>query len=396
MTNSAQQPGAMLHFVRRTASWVLLALGATSIPTEARECPALVVGTNNPANDVSNVQQAVDGCGTVLLQGRFSFAGMSTGEPLRVVTLRRSVSVVGQFDDQRRMPQIVGGTTPLLVEAPGEVVRISGLRFVRPVSRAMHVGAAMEAVVANCVIEGVEPVTIGAAAFGIVVGGNRFDAPINRLVVAGNTIVAGEPVEVGIILAQLSRAVGSISIRRNEIRAKVHGIDLRDVRGYAQVDHNRITIANSDRTGDWETNQLVGGIRCLGEGACSILGNRIESHHPNSSGVRLQGTAGAIVEDNTIQMTPPGESTPGAQSSGVQLIPDLQDAKRNLVGRNRVGGVARTAFSVSGPDNVLVLNRHPGFAPSFVDTEIGEGALRTVVVGEDGSISDLGTGSVVR
>ena len=88
-----------------------------------------------------------------------------------------------------------------------------------------------------------------------------------------------------------------------------------------------------------------------------------------------------------------------------QLLPPSSEnacSKRNLVGRNRVSGAARTAFSVSGPlesvptDNVLVLNRHPGFAPSFVDTEIGEGAVRTVVVGESGSISDLGTGSVVR
>jgi len=80
----------------------------------------------------------------------------------------------------------------------------------------------------------------------------------------------------------------------------------------------------------------------------------------------------------------------------------IEDSTRNLVARNAVDGAARAAFSVSGPlplvpvDNVLVLNRHAGFAASFVDCEIGEGALRTVVVGEDGSISDLGTGSAVQ
>ena len=80
----------------------------------------------------------------------------------------------------------------------------------------------------------------------------------------------------------------------------------------------------------------------------------------------------------------------------------VEDSKRNLIARNRVSGAARTAFSVSGPlplvptDNVLVLNRHPEFVPSFVDSEVGEGALRTVLVGESGSISDLGTGTVVR
>jgi hypothetical protein len=80
----------------------------------------------------------------------------------------------------------------------------------------------------------------------------------------------------------------------------------------------------------------------------------------------------------------------------VQLIPDEKDSKRNLIGRNTVSGAARTAFSVSGSDNVLVLNRHPEFTASFADLEIGEGALRTVVVNEKGSISDLGAGSVIR
>lgn len=382
---------------RIVVSLVTLVFGTTSVVVQARECPAVVVGTNDPATDVLNVQQAVDRCGSVLLQGKFSFAGMSTGDPLRAVTVRRSVNIVGQLDGQGRPPQIVGGTRPLLVDAPGAVVRIRRLRFVRSVSRAIQVGSAMEAVVTNCVIEAVEPVTIGDAKFGIVVGG-PFESPINRLVVVGNTIAdSSEPVEVGIILAPSSRAIGSIAISRNEVRATAHGIDLRLVRGNAQINDNRITIDNSDRTGD--PIQFVDGIRCMGAGACSIVGNWIESHHPNSSGVRLQAATGAIVENNSIRMTPPGGSTPGAQSSGVQLI---EDSKRNLVGRNRVSGAALTAFSVSGPlplvpaDNVLVLNRHPGFAPSFVDTEIGEGALRTVVVDESGSISDLGTGSVVR
>ena len=387
---------------RILVSLVTLVLGTTSVVVEARECPAVVVGTNDPATDVLNIQQAVDGCASVRLQGKFSFAGMSTGEPLRVITLRRSVNIAGQLDDRGGMPQIVGGTTPLLVDAPGAIVRIRGLRFVRPVSRAIQVGSAMDAVVANCVIEAVEPVTIGdlTVAFGIV-GGGPFESPINRLVVVDNTIAdSSEPVEVGVILTPSSRAIGSLTISRNNIRATAHGIDLRFVGGNAQVKDNRITIDNSDRTGDpGPPPRFVDGIRCWGAGACSIVGNWIVSHHPNSSGVRLQAAAGAIVEYNSIRMLPPGGLTPGAQSSGVQLI---EDSKRNLIGRNRISGAALTAFSVSGPvplvpaDNVLVLNQHPGFVPSFVDSEIGEGALRTVVVSESGSIADLGTGSVVR
>ena len=65
---------------RIIVSLVTLALGAASVVVDARECPAIVVGTNDPATDVVNVQQAVDGCALVLLQGKFSFAGMSTGD----------------------------------------------------------------------------------------------------------------------------------------------------------------------------------------------------------------------------------------------------------------------------------------------------------------------------
>jgi len=88
---------------RILVSLVTLVLGTTSVVVEARECPAVVVGTNDPATDVLNIQQAVDGCASVRLQGKFSFAGMSTGEPLRVITLRRSVNIAGQLDD--RLPR---------------------------------------------------------------------------------------------------------------------------------------------------------------------------------------------------------------------------------------------------------------------------------------------------
>jgi hypothetical protein len=356
------------------------------------------VGQNDAAIDVPAVQQAVDNCGTVRLQGRFRFSGMETGLPPRVVTVGRSVNIVGERDGEGHRPQIIGGQTPFLVDAPGEVVRIRDLRFVRPVSRAIQAGAAMEAAITNCVIEAVEHVTPGDAVFGIVIGGAAFGAPINRVAVHANTIGTGEPVEVGIVLnnSPTSRAIGSISIDRNEVRANAHGIDLRFPGGHAQIDHNHVTIENSDRTGDPALFQLVGGIRCQGEGACSIVGNRIDNHHPNAAGIRLQGTAGAIVENNDIALTPPDELPHGSQSSGVQLIPDEKDSKRNLIGRNTVSGAARTAFSISGSDNVLVLNRHPEFTASFADLEIGEGALRTVVVNEKGSISDLGAGSVIR
>ncbi len=167
---------------RIVMSLFTLSLGVTSVAVKALECPAVVVGTNNPAIDVPQVQLAVDLCGRVLLQGKFSFAGMESGDPPRVITLRRTVTIAGQPDENGNRPQIVGGHTPLLVDAPGAIVQIRGLRFVRPVSRAIQIGSALEAIVANCVIEAVEPTLTGnqSVALGISVGG-PFESPINRV-----------------------------------------------------------------------------------------------------------------------------------------------------------------------------------------------------------------------
>jgi hypothetical protein len=144
----------------------------------------------------------------------------------------------GELDDQGREPRIVGGRTPFLVDAPGAVVRIRGLRFVRPISRAIQVGSAMEAMIARCVIEAVQPITAGDATFGIVAGG-PFTAPINRLEVVDNTIAeARQSVYVGVILAPSGSAVGSTEIAHNDIRASAHGVDLRTIGGKAAVHDN--------------------------------------------------------------------------------------------------------------------------------------------------------------
>jgi hypothetical protein len=388
---------------RRTivATLAALVLGSMISVVEALECPAVVVGTNDPAIDVPGVQQAVDECASVTLQGNFSFDVIATGIPFRIVTVSRSVNITGQPNDQGQLPVIVGGESPFLVDAPGAVVRIRALRFIRPVARAIRVVTALEVLVANCVVEALERKIVGdfTVGFGVVAEGT-LEAPINRLIVVDNKIGdPSDPIEVGMILepkgrviGPKGRVIGSTRISRNEIHATTHGVDLRTVGGQAQIDHNRISIANSSRSGDRPTS-LVDGIRCLGAGACSILSNHIESQHPNSSAIRLQTAAGVVVEDNDIQMTVPDGLETGVESSGVQLI---EGSQRNLVGRNQVSGAARTAISVAGADNVFVLNRHPGFVPTLVDTEIVEGSLRTVVVGETGSVSDLGTGSVLR
>ena len=381
---------------------VVAAFGATSAIAEPHGCPAVVIGENDPASDVDSVQHAVDNCRHVFLQGTFNFTGMETGDPLSVVKISRPVNIVGVLDDRDQTPTIVGGQTPLSIDAPGAAVRITGLSFVSSVFRAILVTSADSVSIASCTVEGTVPIPFGALSLALGIGvGTDSPGVVNRLTIVHNHIADPEAaVEIPILVAPVDGSIGKARICRNELRAKAHGIDLRDMGGSAQIDRNRITVVDSPRSGDAGPPQrLVDGIRCQGVGAHSVHWNRIETLHPNSAGVRLEGATGAIVENNDIRMTPPAGTVPGTQSAGVQVT---VDSSLNLVRRNTISGEARTALSVVGPlpdvpeDNKLVRNRHEGFVPSFVDVEIGEGALRTLIVNEEGTISDLGTGTIVK
>ena len=395
----------MKAFPRTYASILVAAasLGSVGAFAAVPNCSVVVIGQNDPPTDVGNVQQAVDECDTVFLQGAFDFTDMESGEPSSVIRVVRSVKLIGLQDQLGQMPTIVGGQRPLLIDAPGEDVEIAGLSFVASIGRAIAVGSARSVFIADCTIEDTVQVTIGSqiVAFGITVG----DLPpteIDSLSIVGNRIVDfDDPVEVSILVAPGGGSIGRAEISGNDARAIAHGIDLRDLGGNAKIEGNTVAVVDSLRSGDLEPlPRLVDGIRCLGSGKCRVRGNWIESLHANSAGVRLQSAAGARVEENEVRMTPPAGSVPGSLSAGVQV---LGASGLNVVLHNTITGAARSALAVVDPSadtppeqNMLVGNEHEGFTASLADVEVGEGALRTVIVGEEGSISDLGTGTIVQ
>ena len=82
---------------------IVLAVLFAAAPTRAM-ADSFVVGTGDPIQDAANVQTAVDAGGVVSLWGSFDFSGMETGSPLRVVTVRSSVDVVGIPDGDGALP----------------------------------------------------------------------------------------------------------------------------------------------------------------------------------------------------------------------------------------------------------------------------------------------------
>src|SRR5688572_24412662 len=117
--------------MRERAILVRLVLAAALFAGSSAQA-APVVGTGVPATDQAAVQAAVTAGGTVTLEGTFSFAGLGSGTPARVITIAGAVRIVGVPDAQGALPLIVGGTRPFHVAAPGATVVIEGVRFQNP------------------------------------------------------------------------------------------------------------------------------------------------------------------------------------------------------------------------------------------------------------------------
>jgi len=123
--------------------------------------PFVVTGTGDPSIDVPAVQAAVDQGGHVVLMGHFSFDSPATKwiDHLygRTVLVSKQVAISGTTDENGEMTTIEGGDNPFAVDAVGAHVTIQRLRFVRPKENAIFVIAVSGLVMANCRIDGVEP-----------------------------------------------------------------------------------------------------------------------------------------------------------------------------------------------------------------------------------------------
>ena len=133
----------------------------------ATPSPNVVVGKGDPNLDVPSVQAAVDRGGQVQLHGHFSFdqpATKSTSpqgffSQMATVLVSNEVVISGTRSRGGEMTSIDGGAWPFAVEAPGSHGTIQRLRFVRPKAGAIQVTAVSGLEVADCRIEGIEPLS---------------------------------------------------------------------------------------------------------------------------------------------------------------------------------------------------------------------------------------------
>ena len=282
----------------RVALFITLAM---ALPTSALAQATVVTGTGNPAVDVPAVQAAVNQGGEVVLSGHFSFdtpptvptSLMSVGFPPATILISKAVAISGGRD-----ASIEAGTIPFYVEAPGAIVTIRNVRFVRPAKSAIVVYAVSGLMVASCRIEGFTLLpTIQFSGIGISasdVSATPTPAqpghPENisgRIVIADNDIDPGEN-PIGNVLGITTFSAGvspdkevDVYITGNRIRNVTEaGINLRRIGGRAHVEGNEITTGPVSGT-------RPEAIRLVNIGSFVVAHNVIHSQWPDPDAIGI-------------------------------------------------------------------------------------------------------------
>jgi hypothetical protein len=392
--------------------------------------PTEVIGKGNPDVDVPAVQSAVDQGGNIVLRGHFSFDRAPTtpaGETYsRMVTITKEITLAGGTEKDGELPIIEGGNWPFLVNAPGAVVAIQGLHFVRPKSGAIWVYAAGGLSITGCRIEGPQPTAeqgalagqTSPASVGILVTADPHPPstanpgkPENfsgTLTIADNDIdmagTSGAP-SLGIIVFAVGKPPHQVDVdvSRNHIRnVSAPAINFQLIGGQAHAEANVLTTGS---VAGATTNPDV--VRVIGSGSYVIEHNVIECGWADgtASGIRVTGqqpplppAINAIVTANDVTMSAPDGTSFAQNSAGIEI---KGFARGNLVLNNRIRGHAGTAMAVIGPGGgtpagtMLVGNDFQDFQASLAGILVGTGVSNTVIVSRQTDVQDHGTSTIV-
>jgi hypothetical protein len=382
----------------------------------------VVVGTGHPEVDVPAVQVAVDHGGEVVLKGHFSFDRSPTvptaNGNFAMVRVSKAVVISGAHEEDEGMTSIEGGTVPFYVEAPGAPVTIQRLRFIRPTGTAIGVYAVRGLVIESCRIEGVEPDKTG---FGdgididTVVTGNGVPSlgnPGKPENVSGTLVIANNDIDVG--GTALDETIGvlvfSVGIPGSEVEAYISGnhirnttepaIDFRRVVGRVHIERNVLTTGSVSGP---IVNFKV--ISVANIGSYMIAHNSIHCGWAQAIGIAVFSQIagwpeeGAIVEGNDVTMSPPENTAFGPNSAGISI---RGFAQNNVVEKNTIRGRARAAlavddFSRGTPDKTALIRNHlDDFEASRADVFVDVGVTNTVILGQRGTVEDLGVNTVIR
>jgi hypothetical protein len=410
--------------------WISVAfifvLAAAAQSTAAQS--TVVVGTGNPEIDVPAVQAAVNNGGIVILQGHFSFnrpptvpTAASDGG-LAMVLVSHAVAISGAGDDDTvvddEIATIEGGTTPFYVNAPGQGVSIEGLRFVSPTHDAIFVYAVNGLTISSCRIQGIVPSPGAPGNPGIDVSTTGGPVPTpakpghpeniygtisitnNKLDLTGGGSL-GNTLGINVFsVGQSPNKEADIYVSGNHISNVTEpAINFRRIAGQVHVEHNMLT-----------TGEVAGAspevIRAVNTGTYLIAHNLINCQwgDPQAKGIAVFSQVavwpiqGASVLDNEVVMSPPPDTVFGNLSAAIEI---RGFAQNNVVAHNLIRGRARAALAIDPfnggfpGDNSLIRNRVEDFEATAADVFIGVGVTNTLIVGDQGTIEDLGINTLI-
>jgi hypothetical protein len=403
---------------------LLLVLITSGVPSETQAAApgTVVVGTGDPDVDVPAVQAAVDQGGEIILKGRFSFDRPPTrptalGE-MATVLVANAVTISGTGEDDEEMASIEGGRIPFYVEAPGASVTIRNLRFRRPEENGIEVFAVNGLAITSCEFEGTIPVPNTPATGGISILTVILPTlaqpghPENvggRLLIANNTIDAtggtASDSKLGIVIYSVGQSSNEadVYVIGNHIRNVTEpAIALRRIGGRAHVEGNVITTGPVSSP----SAPRPEAIRVANTGSYVIAHNAIECQWPDpeAMGIGLFSQISqwplenAEVLDNDVTMLPLDGTVFGTLSAGIDI---RGFAQANVVSNNRIRGQARAAVALdvfkggTPGNNVLTLNRFDDFEASRADVFVDVGVADTLLLGQKGTVEDLGVHTVV-
>jgi serine/threonine protein kinase len=401
---------------------VLLSAGALASNAYRHRQPILIVATGNAVHDLRSLQAAVDRGGDVTLQGHFSFAQRPTKPiapllasgylpPAAEILISKAVTIVGARDERGEMATIEGGTVPFYIDAPGERVRIRGVRFVRPTATAILVRAVSGLEISKSTIEGLVPYSIFAE--GIVIdtrGSMPFPDGIgNPEAVSGKILITNNEINgsggrrdaatAGIRIFNIGLApnrLTDVELTGNTItNVSSSAINIRRVDGSVRIMGNTVRTD----TAEWSD---VDAVRLVRARSILMANNTVECRWANAPAIQIFSpiaewpTTNTRVEDNEIIMSPLAGAPLGDYSAGISI---RGYASGDTVRHNRIRGHALAALSTyafrggAPADNAFLDNRLDGFESTLADIFVGSGVARTHIRGR-GRLVNQGIGTV--
>ena len=373
--------------------------------TDARAADQVIYPTGAFPQDLENVQAAVNVGGRVLLKATdvngapqaFNF-GPATASGRRVTTVR-DTEIVGETTGAA-MTTVIGGNLAIL--SLGGHLAVRGIHF-----DGQRAAAVLIAVSTGAEITGnwITHVTGFPTPFGVKKGQGIWVTFVSSIeAISGNLLISDNLIDNIDAEEGLGIAMAGFASEARVVRNRIRGVNTEGILvvgnlGPVWVEDNVVIpgpekfpgIASAGIGIAAGMNTLLFGLTELG-GPYYINRNEVVCDNPNADCILLFESRGAVVTNNHLVLR-------GA-FDGITL---LNDASDSYIGQNRVEGTGLFAidifqiplFEPSVRANTFVGNNIARMRSEVVDVFLDVNAQDTVLVGQSGSVVDLGVNNSI-